>query len=311
MSRYIDPRRPACIALALTLAVLSTAPITSDHAAACATAFRPGARAPSVASEEALIVWDEATRTEHFIRRAKFEGAPERFGFLVPTPSRPELAEADQEVFPRLARLFTAPIPRSASTRRSASGSPLRSRPVTVVEERRIAGMQATVLTATDAQALAAWLGQNGFENRPSLAAWLAPYVRGTFHVTAFRYDALAQQTRVATQAVRLSFRTDAPFYPYAEPTDAPRVSGRRFMLSVIAPTRMDGRVGARRWAARTVYAEPLVNAANLLTGVVPNPSQYQGAWLTTFEERSSTRGRDDLSFVRAPRATRVPASID
>ncbi|MFO0618419.1 MAG: hypothetical protein U0414_37845 [Polyangiaceae bacterium] len=38
----------------------------------------------AIANEEAGIVWDAKTKTEHFIRTARFVSS---FGFLVPTPS--------------------------------------------------------------------------------------------------------------------------------------------------------------------------------------------------------------------------------
>ena len=52
----------------------------------CAAAPHPDERV-DVAYEEALIVWDDAAKTEHFVRRATFEGTAYDFGFLVPTPN--------------------------------------------------------------------------------------------------------------------------------------------------------------------------------------------------------------------------------
>ena len=58
----------------------------------CAPAPRNG-QFVTINEEAAVIVWDAKTKTEHFIRMASFSGA-EDFGFLVPTPTKPELAEA-------------------------------------------------------------------------------------------------------------------------------------------------------------------------------------------------------------------------
>ena len=41
-----------------------------------------------------VILWDAATQTEHFIRRASFKSEAEDFGFLVPTPTQPALNES-------------------------------------------------------------------------------------------------------------------------------------------------------------------------------------------------------------------------
>jgi hypothetical protein len=302
----------ASVLALVSCAALFSAICVESRASACATAYGRDRTPPRVRGEHALIVFDRAARTEHFIRKATFEGAPEKFGFLVPTPSRPTLEEADQLVFQRLAALFSRPLPRSTGGGGGSGRSALRSRPpmVTVVEERVVAGMQATVLTATDAPALSAWLGQNGFDARPALTAWLAPYVRQRFYVTAFRYEPGSQGAALSTRAVRLSFETDRPFYPYAEPRDAPDTEDRRFVLSVISDVRVAGRVGSRNWSARTGFAGRLTSAETTLRGAVPDPSRFANAWLTTFEEPSSERGTNDLYFDRARDQSTVAPSI-
>ena len=50
-------------------------------AAACAAA-PPVGHHVLIAEEEALIVWNPATKTEHFIRRAAFRSTARKFGFL-------------------------------------------------------------------------------------------------------------------------------------------------------------------------------------------------------------------------------------
>ena len=72
---------------------------------ACATAPPRGAEA-RVADEEAIILWDAAAKTETFIRRARFHSTAKEFGFLVPTPTKPELGEVDVGVFQTLADLI-------------------------------------------------------------------------------------------------------------------------------------------------------------------------------------------------------------
>ena len=77
--------------------------LLSQPASACAVVPRPGYEA-RIAGEEAVIIWDEANRVEHFIRRASFETSGPSLGFLVPTPSAPQLAEASDELFGELVR---------------------------------------------------------------------------------------------------------------------------------------------------------------------------------------------------------------
>src|SRR5215218_6770607 len=81
--------------------------LCSRELMACAPAPRVGERI-DIAEESAVIIWEPATKTEHFIRRATFRGEAESFGFLVPTPTQPTLAAVGDDVFRRL-RERTAP----------------------------------------------------------------------------------------------------------------------------------------------------------------------------------------------------------
>ena len=56
------------------------------------------------ADQTVILIWDAATKTEHFIRQASFKSEAEDFGFLVPSPSRPELDESGNEAFGFLSR---------------------------------------------------------------------------------------------------------------------------------------------------------------------------------------------------------------
>lgn len=283
-------------------------------ASACAAVSRD--RTVRIAGEEAVIVWDPARRTQHFVRTAAFEGASADFGFLVPTPSRPELAEVDDGVFQRLFALYRRPVPRSRngggggerSARRAAAPDS-----VVVLERRTVAGLDTAVLAASDAGALDRWLAQHGYASGPELAAWLRVYVQRRWIVTAFRIDPGAQRTMFGTRAVRMSFATDTPFFPYSEPRmRGARPEPRPFRVSVIAPERMRVRRGARGWRGRVGFAAaPGERLAHALGSAVPAGAYGASSWLTVFDEPASVRSSDDLFFEpdtrdRAP----VPSSI-
>src|SRR5579859_562173 len=57
------------------------------------------------ADQTVILLWDPETKTEHFIRRASFKGDADDFGFIVPTPSKPELSESGDAAFPMLQKL--------------------------------------------------------------------------------------------------------------------------------------------------------------------------------------------------------------
>lgn len=291
--------------------------VLSEPARACAPAPPPG-ETVRIAGEEALIVWDPATRTEHFVRRADFSTAARDFGFLVPTPSAPVLTEAPEGIFDTLAErlepevvdeneysvvtCLTAPfmflLSRGAEAPMGLQAAPL----VTVLSSQRVAGMDATVLQADDADALGGWLEEHGYPMRPALVEWLRPYVDAHFAVTAFRYASDEPDVPVGSRAVRMTFQTDRPFYPYREPTDQPEQYGRLLRVHLVAPGRMRGKLDAAPWGAGVEYARPLTDAAAVLTGIASPP---EGAWLTTFLDPAARRApAHDLSFERAPEQT-------
>src|SRR6516165_6284836 len=90
-------RAPSIVA-GLLLTSLAAA---ARPAGACATAPPPGV-VVQIAEESAIIVWDAKARVEHFIRRASFHSTGKDFGFLVPTPAKPELSEVADSVFDQL-----------------------------------------------------------------------------------------------------------------------------------------------------------------------------------------------------------------
>jgi hypothetical protein len=52
-----------------------------------------------VNNEVAVIIWDKSHQTEHFIRSVSLDPKFDDAGFLVPTPTTPELAVADERIF--------------------------------------------------------------------------------------------------------------------------------------------------------------------------------------------------------------------
>jgi len=259
-----------------------------------------------IATEEALIIWDEAAKREHFIRRASFDTDAKDFGFLVPTPSKPELAESEDRAFGVLAEFTAARVirkeppdrPPDVATRAVAAG-------VAVLEEKRVAGHDAAVLEAKDANALDAWLKEHGYPTSPALVEWYAPYVAAGWKITAFKVA--ADSPRHSTAAVRMSFQTDRPFFPYREPATQRTTPNQERLLRVyvIAEDQVDGRLGEKgAWPGKAVWSNRLETAqlAKVLK-VAKLPAMAGGGarWLTEFEDNASPRpGTDEVFFQRA-----------
>jgi hypothetical protein len=317
MRRSVSPR--AVLALVTLAALLALVPGT-PASRACAPVPHRG-ESVGVNAEEAVILYDAEYKTEHFIRRANFDTSARDFGFLVPTPTRPELGETKAEVFSALDFATRARHVPSGKTQKvvvkrgetdAAPKAAAPSAPV-VLEERAVAGYDAVVLKAEDIDGLKKWLEDRKYDARPALMDWLKWYVEHQWVITAFKITPghAARQERWE-KTVRMSFKTDAPFYPYREPENlraGPAKGPRSLRVFFLADARYDGTLGQdKRWAGRTVWANPL--PADVATRVVNGfglsaaDAGTIGArnWhLTEFEDHSSPRpGTDEVYFRRA-----------
>ena len=303
-----------------------TAVAPASPAWACGAAG-PRNEPVAVASESAIIVWDEATKTQHFIRRASFRTGAKDFGFLVPTPARPTLAEADDGAFALLARvtaprMVTQAAPAGGGCTFGCGGSAPQGAPapaVEVLEEKRVAGYDAAVLRADDPAALGAWLQARGYDDSPAIRDWVKPYVEAKWTVTAFKV-AMADPAAptAATSAVRMSFPTERPFFPYREPDSTSVVPDQVRLLRVYVvaagpvqgtltarPPDRPGRNDADRGTFPIVWANSLPpdgrpDLARLLA--LPAGAVPADAYVTEFENRHFDRGSaGDAYFTPDP----------
>jgi hypothetical protein len=255
------------------------------------------------ADQTVIILWDPATKTEHFIRQASFKSEGEDFGFLVPTPAQPELEEAGNEAFPYLAKA-TEPARQIArrpagigcgcgATPRAAQGV---ADKVTVLAEKLVAGFHAVVLQAESGKGLVAWLNAHGYAFSPEVEAWAKPYIDRGWKITALKIakanDARADRN-VAASSLRLSFHTDRPLFPYREPDPrkpAAQLNAKRRLLRIyfLADARYRAQLTEQvPWTGTVAWANWLTpEQRNKLLEKLKLPDQTGPAqwWLTEFE---------------------------
>jgi hypothetical protein len=184
---------------------------------------------------------------------------------------------------------------------------------VQVLEEKTVAGFHAVVLEATSANALVGWLKEHGYAFSPEVEAWAKPYVDGGWKITALRVAtdaALKDQKGVAAAALRISFKTDQPLFPYREPesTGAAQklgASSRLLRIYFVSDARYDGALTKDvAWTGRPVWSNELTHEsrARLLELLsVPETSVAGEPWLTEFEDEWPYRkAPSDLTFARA-----------
>lgn len=258
------------------------------------------------ADQTVVILWDAATKTQHLIRQASFKSEADDFGFLVPSPTQPELDESGNEAFPFLAAITAPEIRR---VRRASQGmgcgcsksaptaAPPSVAPVRVLQEKQVAGFAAIVLEADSTSALVDWLKENGFAFSPEVEAWVRPYVEQGWKITALKVakDKSDQEsTQVAAAALRISFQTDRPLFPYREPdsrksAEALGASQRLLRIYFLADSRYEGELTKEQpWTGQVAWSDKLVDASRkkilelLKLPETTGPAEW---WLTEFED--------------------------
>jgi hypothetical protein len=258
------------------------------------------------ADQTVILIWDAATKTEHFIRQASFRSEADDFGFVVPSPSQPELEESGNDAFPYL-RQLTEPekkkVPRPSEGISCGCGvrEPMMAKsaapPVRVLAEKTVAGFHAVVLEARSADALAGWLRDHGYAYSPEVQAWATPYVEAGWKFTALKVakdkEARADKA-VAASSLRLSFKTDRPLFPYREPDptrQAAALDARHRLLRIyfFAEARYGGELTRDvPWTGRVAWANKLGAADRakvldlLKLPATTGPAEW---WLTEFED--------------------------
>lgn len=282
----LEPIRKWTVSGALLgAALLGTIVATkAGDAAACGGFFSPRPnpeRRPSLAYEQALIVHDAVKGREHFIREIVFRAGNETFGFVVPTPTLPEVAKVDKSPFSSLRERFPYEIPPPGLTGRG-EGIGLGALGglghgggggVTVVDVQKVGSFTAFVLAADDAAGLAKWLKDNGLVSTPETDPWLSHYVKAKFYFVAMRYDPasdkekkpadpaakIAPERTEKAEVVRISFDTPRAYYPYYEPEKPAGMAAGPRLVEVWLATQGGAAhpVAVRKKDGKTEWARP------------------------------------------------------
>ena len=337
-------RKVVVIGLVVAISIRTT-PIPAD---ACCPAFRAG-RDVQIADQRILVAWDPHTKMEHFVREAGFrvsddrsdatsaedgnaEARNEDFGFLVPSPTSPEVEESDRDVFLRLESQvrpiiqrvnrwrvdFTPGLLRPFKLEKTLLGKgglpPNVATDVRVLETKQVAGYDVAILQADDAGALQVWLKDHGYAMRDSMKDWVQPYIEKGWVITAFKYA--EGSTRTNVEAVRMSFRTDRPVFPYRVPSDQhvdlKNGRGNTLRAYVVGPGKAEGHLGeganASPWASKSAvrYSKPLAKGSllGLLRGAIAQDDFEEPMWLTAIDDHTWPSGSDDLWFDFDPKGT-------
>jgi hypothetical protein len=253
-----------------------------SDAAACGVAVPAGSFA-RVMKERTLIVWDEASKTEHFVRKPTFDGDPASFAFFVPTPETPQAAKSDDAIFDRLHTLVSPQqsMAGGGGGRSVAGGG---APEVTVTQTVKIGEYELVSLKASDANALGDWLKKHGYVDRPEVRAWTKTYVSRGWIINAMKYagSKTKERSSLDVPTIRLSFHIAAPFYPYSEPPEdakekaefakrwcksnapecSPFTTRRSLEVFLVARKSMQGMIDGRTQGPRMARSVRVTNAS-------------------------------------------------
>lgn len=277
-------------------------------AVACCAVSMTG-RGVQFAGQANIIVWEAESKTEHFIRSAKFETEADNLGFIAPTPTLPDLAEVDAAAFKDLARairdyqLALKPLIQNPFTMSKGAAGGLS----TIVRVVDVAGYEATTLKPDDAQGLSSWMKLNGYVTSPDTTKWIAFYVKKGWFFTAFKVK--AKDGKAATGLVKMSFKTDRPFNPYYVPADnMPTLQSDRLYVYFVAT----GRYSVSPSVLREDAVAPLVGRhADELQKHLKLASLPKDATITAFIDDSfpNPKATDDLYFTYSEPGPEFPSS--
>lgn len=275
---------------------------------ACCPAGPPGKLVVN-ANQTVIMIWDSERKVQHFIRQAAFKSDADDIGFLVPTPSEPELEESGNEAFPMLAQVTAPKVVRkprpsegmscgcSENHTRFMTAEAPKSESVEVLAEKTVAGFDAKVLSATSADVLVEWLNEHGYEFSDAVRVWAEPYVRDGWKFTALKVakgENAAARNDFGAAALRISFETERPLFPYREPDPKAMASGlnavdRLLRIYFVADGRFRGELTKEQpWTGQVAWAGKLDESARkrLLEQLrLPEETGPKEFWLTEFED--------------------------
>jgi len=260
-----------------------------------------------------IVIWDEAHQMEHFIRNANFKSGANDFGFIAPTPGKPELSEASTKAFYTLASLAPQPTGFGGG---GFGGGAMRSRSdeVKVIQEADVSGYHATTLWSQSSQAINDWMNEHGYVSTPEVEKWARRYCERGWYLTAFKVVD-RKKLAASTGTVRMSFHTQKAFNPFYVPkTNIPIRGGGTLRVYFVSVGNYYSHIGedetwqSPQWTAAIPEATSalLAKQVKLPAEAIPDDAQ-----VSTFVDNNFPRpASDDIYFSKVRREPAAAVSI-
>lgn len=217
-------RRPLLLVFALIASALTVLTAPAAEACACGAVADPiGDEGGTVIEETAVLALIDGTET--IVMGLGLDAATPGATLIMPTPTPPEVSAGEAGSLRELGRatapreqveytIWDAPGLRSGlpGSGNSATPDDVGADPVQVISRQRVGEFDVAVLGGT-ADAVSAWLGENGFSLTPEVLSLLPAYADDGWTFTAVRY---ADDADVSgpEQPLRFDFASAELVYP-------------------------------------------------------------------------------------------------
>jgi len=249
--------------------------------------------------QENIIVWNPTTKTEYFIRNARFSTESKEFSFVAPTPTEPTITKSSVEAFKFLES--KEPVSRDSKgvPTESAAGG------IEVISETEVAGYKATVLKAGDAKAFTDWLTSNKYATTPSTQKWADTYIKKGWYLTAFKV--INKDEAAATGIICMKFKADKPFNPYYVPEDNIDEGRGGLQLYFVSDGKYTGNFGENSgkswkkasWTNSMTHDDMIELAEHLDIPAADIP--FTGTVMSFTDFSFPKTGQDDIFFTSVP----------
>jgi len=206
--------------------------------------------------------------TEHLILSVSFEGDAQDFAWVIPVPSKPEIAVTDAELFWELSDFTVIESPGGGGgffCGGGAAGPP--GNGVDVIEEKVVGPYATAILSATNATALADWLNANGYIFPEEGEEIVSEYIEKQWYFVATKINPVDKDTGYALaegaiEPIVLSFASNQTVYPLrisslsAMNTTAPEVLLYVLADHVMVPEQYPLYIGYGNWTENAFTLE-------------------------------------------------------
>jgi hypothetical protein len=155
------------------------------------------------------------------ILSVSFEGDAEDFAWVIPVPSKPEIAVTDPELFWELSDLTATEFPGGGGGFwcGGGAGAPSDQDGVDVIEEKVVGPYATAILSATNVTALVDWLNANGYIFPEGGEEIITEYIEKEWYFVATKINAVEEDTghalaEGAIEPIVLSFASNETVYP-------------------------------------------------------------------------------------------------